>query len=166
METHMKKAIRSVLALSALASVSTSLTHAADISNDFSVTVTLSSQCRAVDTGTKTLAFGSYTAFRGTALDATPIDIEFECTRGLVPTTVAFDAVNGTAIGGGVVGGLNYDLAFGTAVVTPGTDATSAADDIGSGDLRSYEITGSMPADQAGEVGEATSHTRTLIVSY
>lgn len=162
----MKKVIRSILALSALASVSTSLTQAADISNAFQVTVTLSSQCRAVDTGTKTLAFGTYTAFRATALDATPIDIEFECTRGLVPTTVAFDTTNGTAIGGGVVAGLNYDLAFAAAVVTDGDDATSAANDIGTADLRSYEITGSMPADQAGEVGATASHTRTLIVSY
>lgn len=163
---HMKKVIRSVLALSALASVSTSLTHAADISNDFNVTVTLSSQCRAVDSGTKTLAFGTYTAFQATALDATEIDIEFECTRGLVPTTVAFDVVNGTDVGGGVLAGLNYDLAFAAAVVTDGTDATSAANDIGTADLRSYEISGSMPALQAGEVGAPVSHTRTLIVSY
>lgn len=162
----MKKVIRSVLALSALASVSTSLTQAADISNAFDVSVTLSAQCRAKDAGTKTLAFGTYTAFRATALDATPIDIEFECTRGLTPTNVAFDTTNGTAIGGGVIAGLNYDLAFATAVVTAGDEATSAAGDIGTADLRSYEISGSMPELQAGKVGATSTHVRTLIVTY
>src|SRR5688572_17702340 len=107
---HMQRTIRATLAFSALFAVSMPLTQAADISNDFTVQVVLSSQCRAMDTGTKTLDFGTYTAFQATQQDATPIDIEFECTRGLVPTTVAFDIVNGTAIGGGVLGGLNYDM--------------------------------------------------------
>jgi hypothetical protein len=164
----MRKTIRSALALSVLAGASMplTLTQAADINNDFDVTVTLSSQCRAMDSGTKTLAFGTYTAFQATALDATPIDIEFECTRGLVPTTVAFDVVNGTAIGGGVLAGLNYDMDIGIAVVTAGTAASSAPDDIGTADNRAYEITGQMAALQAGELLLPASHTRTLIVSY
>jgi hypothetical protein len=162
----MQKMLRTTLAFSALFAVSMPLTQAADIGNAFTVSVTLSAQCRAKDSGTKTLAFGSYTAFRATALDATPIDIEFECSRGLVPTSLAFDTTNGTAIGGGVIAGLNYDMTFAAAVVTDGDEATSTADDIGTADLRSYEISGSMGALQAGTVGAAASHTRTLIVTY
>ncbi len=162
----MQRTIRATLAFSALFAVSMPLTQAADISNDFTVQVVLSSQCRAVATGTKTLDFGTYTAFQATQQDATAIDIEFECTRGLAPTTVAFDAVNGTAIGGGVLGGLNYDMEYATAVVTDGDAATSAAGDIGTADLRSYEISGSMAALQAGELLLPVTHTRTLIVSY
>jgi hypothetical protein len=162
----MQKMLKTTAAFSALFAVSMPLTQAADIGNDFTVEVILSAQCRAVDTGTKTLDFGTYTAFQAGIQNATGINIEFECTRGLVPTTVAFDTTNGTAIGGGVVGGLNYDMAFATAVVTNGDAATSAADDIGTADLRSYAITGTMGADQAGATAAAVSHTRTLIVSY
>jgi hypothetical protein len=158
--------LKKALIASGLFAVSMPLTQAADISNDFTVSVTLSAQCQAKDTGTKTLDFGTYTAFQADAQDATGIDIEFECTRGLVPTSVAFDTTNGTAIGGGVVGGLNYDMEIATAVVTDGTDSTSAAADIGKADLRSYAISGTMAASQAGEVGATASHTRTLIVSY
>lgn len=162
----MQRMIRTTLAFSALFAVSMPLTQAADISNSFTVEVVLSAQCRAKDSGTKTLDFGTYTAFQVGVQNATGIDIEFECTRGLVPTSVAFDTVNGTAIGGGVVGGLNYDMAFAAAVVTAGDAATSAADDIGTADLRSYAISGTMGADQAGATAAAVSHTRMLIVSY
>src|SRR5690349_17039059 len=124
----MQRMIRTTLAVSALFAVAMPLTQAADISNSFTVEVILSAQCRAVDSGTQTLDFGTYTAFQAGVQNATGIDIEFECTRGLVPTSVAFDTANGTAIGGGVIGGLNYDMAFATAVVTAGTAATSAAD--------------------------------------
>lgn len=161
----MKKNIRLALAASPLL-VALPLTQAADITNSFDVTVTLSAQCRAKDNGTKTLAFGTYTAFQGSALNATGINIEFECTRGLVPTAVAFDTTNGTAIGGGVLAGLNYDMNFAAAVVTAGTASSSAANDIGTADLRSYAISGSMPAGQAGELLLPASHTRQLIVSY
>lgn len=162
----MPRMIKTTLGFSALFAVSMPFSEAADISNSFTVEVILSSQCRAVDSGTQTLDFGTYTAFQATAQDATDIDIEFECTRGLVPTSVAFDTTNGTAIGGGVIGGLNYDMDFAAAVVTDGDDATSAADDIGTADVRSYTVSGTMGALQAGEVGAAVSHTRTLIVSY
>ncbi|MES2625704.1 MAG: spore coat protein U domain-containing protein [Pseudomonadota bacterium] len=162
----MKKTIRTTLALSALFAVSMPLTQAADIANQFTVSVTLSSQCRAKDDDTKTLDFGTYTAFSASAVDATPIDIEFECTRGLAPSSVAFDATNGTAIGGGVIAGLNYDMEFDTAVVTDGDEATEVAGEIGTADLRSYEITASMAALQAGTDGATDNHTRTLIVSY
>jgi hypothetical protein len=162
----MQRMIRTTLAASAMFAVSMPLTQAADISNSFTVAVVLSAQCRATDSGTKTLDFGTYTAFQAGVQNATGIDIEFECTRGLVPTSVAFDATNGTAIGGGVIGGLNYDMEFAAAVVTDGDAATSAADDIGTADVRSYAITGTMGALQAGQVGAAVSHTRTLIVSY
>jgi len=162
----MKKIIRTALATSTLLVASMPLTQAADITNSFNVSVTFSAQCRAKDDGTKTLDFGTYTAFQAGVQNATGINIEFECSRGLVPTTVAFDVINGTAVGGGVIAGLNYDMEIGIVVVTAGTAATSAVNDIGTADLRSYPITGSMAALQAGQVGAAASHTRQLIVSY
>ena len=162
----MKTMIKTTLAVSALFAVSMPLTQAADIANTFDVEVVLSAQCRAKDDATKTLDFGTYTAFQATVKNATGINIEFECTRGLAPSSVAFDTTNGTAAGGGVVGGLNYDMAFATAVVTAGDAATSAADDIGTADVRSYAISGTMGADQAGATAGALTHERTLIVSY
>jgi spore coat protein U-like protein len=163
----MNKYIRPVLAGFAMLTISLPASQAADISNTFAVTVSLTSQCRAKDSGTKTLAFGTYTAFQTGAQSATGINIEFECTRGFAPTSVAFDTTNGTAIGGGVLAGLNYDIDFAAAVVTAGTAATSAAASIGTADLRSYAITGTMPANQAGATATGEqSHNRMLIVTY
>jgi hypothetical protein len=162
----MHKMLKTTLAVSGLFAISMPLTQAADISNDFTVSVTLSSQCEAKDSATKTLAFGTYTAFQDTALNATGINIEFQCTRGLAPTSVAFDTANGTAAGGGVIAGLNYDMEFAAAVVTDGDEATSAVGEIGTADVRSYAISGTMAAEQAGTDGATASHTRTLIVTY
>lgn len=163
----MNRYIRPALATFAILATSMPVTQAADISNSFAVTVSLTSLCRAKDSGTKTLAFGTYTAFQTGAQTATGINIEFECTRGFAPTSVAFDTTNGTATGGGVLAGLNYDINFATAVVTGGTAATSTADAIGTADVRSYAITGSMPAAQAGATATGEqSHNRTLIITY
>lgn len=163
----MNRYIRPIVATLGILTASLPVTQAADISNSFAVTVSLTSQCRAKDTGTKTLAFGTYAAFQTSAQTATGINIEFECTRGFAPTSVAFDTTNGTAIGGGILAGLNYDINFATAVVTAGTAATSAADSIGTADVRSYAITGTMPANQAGATATGEqSHSRTLIVTY
>lgn len=142
---------------------------AASIDNQFKVSVSLSSQCKAVSSGTKTLDFGTYTAFQADPITSAGITIQFECTRGFAPSSVDFDVVNGTAIGGGVLAGLNYDLEASAAVVTAGTSATSAAASIGTADIRTYTVTGTIAADQAGAGTTATapaSHTRTLIVTY
>ena len=75
-------------------------------------------------------------------------------------------ASDGTDSGGGVLSGLNYDMEFANAVVTAGSAASAAANDIGTGDVRTYAISGTMQALQAGELLQPASHTRTLIVSY
>ncbi len=139
---------------------------AADAGNDFTASVTLSAQCTAKDSGTLTLAFGTYTAFQTTPSTANDIQLVFECTRGYVPANVAFDTTNGTDSGGGVLSGLNYDMDFASPVVTAGSSASSAANDIGTGDVHTYAISGTMQALQAGELLQPASHTRTLIVSY
>ena len=134
-------------------------------SNDFNVTVNLSSQCRASNSGTQTVDFGTYTAFQAGNQGSTTANLVFECTRGFAPTTVAFDTVNGTAAGVGVLAGLQYTLTTAAAVVTAGTPATTGT--IGSGDARQYAVSGTMPAGQAGTAPSgAASHVRTLILTY
>jgi hypothetical protein len=139
---------------------------AADAGNDFTASVTLSAQCTAKNSGTLTLAFGTYTAFQPTPATATGIELVFECTRGYVPASVAFDTANGTASGGGVLSGLNYDMNFANPLVTAGNAASAAANDIGSADVHTYAISATMEPLQAGELLQPASHTRTLIVSY
>jgi spore coat protein U-like protein len=146
------------------------------VAGNFNVTVTLTSQCLVTTVGTPALAFGTYTAF-GAAVPATPIQIAYRCTRGLAGPTVAFDTAGGTssatgttASGEGVISGLRYTMAV--AAAATGNDAGTAPvvaslGDIGTANLRNYEITGNMPANQAGtaSVGLQTQG-RTLILSY
>jgi len=164
----MNKFLKPVLATFAAGlAMSMPITQAQTVSNAFDVSVTLTSQCKATASGTQTLEFGTYTAFQAAALTASGVSLEFECTRGFTPAGVAFDSSEGTSIGGGVLAGLNYDLEFADAVVVDGDAATSAAADIGSGDTRTYAITGSIAAAQAGtDTAALASHTRTLIITY
>ena len=84
--------------------------QAATTSNNFNVSVTLSSQCAATNSGTTTVAFGTYTAFQGAALASSSVNLAFQCTRGFAPVSIAFDVVNGTAAGVGILQGLQYTL--------------------------------------------------------
>jgi hypothetical protein len=145
-----------------------SAAQAATTNNDFTVKLTqLTSQCAATNSGSTTVDFGTYVAFQGTANTGTSVNLQFQCTRGFAPTSVAFDVVNGTAAGVGVLSGLQYTLSAGA----PGTVAGTAASvtTIGTGDAVTYAVSGTMPANQAGSCGTATctaSHTRTLIVTF
>ena len=139
---------------------------AADAGNDFTTNVTLSAQCTAKDSGALTLTFGTYTAFQPTAATANTINLVFECTRGYVPASIAFDTANGTDSGGGVLNGLNYDMDFASAVVTAGSAASATANDIGHGDVHTYAISATIAPLQAGELLQPASRTRTLIISY
>lgn len=148
---------------------------AATVSATFNSSVTLTSVCR-VKTGSdnQTLTFGTYVAFQATAKAATPIDIEFECTRGFAAApTVAFDAgtdmttsaTGATATGVGVVSGLNYTLSTAAVVKTNGTAATTAG--IGTADGYKYTVSGSMPAGQAGTNSSGVqTQARQLIITY
>lgn len=146
-----------------------SVAAAATTANDFNVTVTLTSQCQATNSATQTVAFGTYTAFQTTALNAPAVNLTYRCTRGYAPTSVAFDTVdpNSTTAGVGVIQGLQYSLST-VPSTTAGTAATSAS--IGTGDIRTYAVSGSMPADQAGACATAscgpTTQLRTLTVTF
>lgn len=169
----MNKLLASLLASAALLATAIPAAQAATTaSNNFTVTVALTSQCKANNDSTQTVDFGTYEAFQvGAQASLADANIEFKCTRGFTPASAAFDTTNGTAIGGGVLLGLNYDLSVAASTLTTaGTAATSAPAGIGSGDIRTYAVSGAMPADQAGDCATAScaalSHTRTLIVTF
>jgi hypothetical protein len=145
-----------------------STAQAGTTNNNFNVSTTLSSQCSATNSGTTTVDFGTYTAFQAAPQASTSVNLQFQCTRGFAPTSVAFDTVNGTAAGVGVLVGLQYSLTAGAPSTVAGTAATTAS--IGTGDAVTYAVSGSMPANQAGTCATAscgpTSHVRTLIVTF
>jgi spore coat protein U-like protein len=144
--------------------------QAATTSNNFNVSVTLTSQCAATNSGTTTVAFGTYTAFQAAAQPSSSVNLTFQCTRGFSPISVAFDVVNGTAAGVGVLQGLQYTLTAGAPSTVAGTAATTAT--IGTGDVKTYAVSGTMPAGQAGTCAVAScgtseaSHVRTLVVTF
>lgn len=180
----MKKIALIAAAVAALASIAPA--HAATASGNFTVGLTLISQCRVV-TGTPAIAFGNYTAFTTTAL-TTSTGISFECTRGFTARpTVSFDdgangtssaTSNGTATGEGVLSGLRYTLSVAAvnATVPVGQNATAGVGGTGgtdgTPDTYSYTINGTVPAGQAGTCAAggtancAASHTRVLTITY
>ena len=142
--------------------------QAATTSNNFNVTVTLTSQCAATNSGTTTVAFGTYTAFQAAAQPGSAVNLTVQCTRGFSPVSVAFDVVNGTAAGVGVIQGLQYTLTAAAPTTVAGTAATTAT--IGTGDVKTYAVSGTMPAGQAGTCAVSscgpTTIVRTLIVTF
>jgi hypothetical protein len=162
--------MRKVVARAAIVAFSamTPFAQAATTSNNFNVTVTLTSQCAATNSGTTTVAFGTYTAFQAAAQTSSSVNLTFQCTRGFSPVSVAFDVVNGTAAGVGVLTGLQYTLTAAAPTTTAGTAATTAT--IGTGDIKTYAVSGTMPAGQAGTCAVSScgpaSHVRTLIVTF
>ena len=166
----MKKLLISV-AMASMFGAMVSPVMAATASNNFNVSVSLTSQCRQTNTGTQTVDFGTYTAFQaGAQASVGSASLTFECTRGFSPTSSAFDAVlpDSTAAGVGVVQGLQYALTAAAPTTVAGTAATSVI--IGTGDTKTYVVSGSMPADQAGACALAscgpTTQLRTLIVTF
>jgi hypothetical protein len=164
----MNKLLATLLTSTVLLAAIIPAANAANVSNNFQVSVSLSSQCKATNNATTTVDFGTYTAFQVGAQSGTPVDLTFDCTRGFSPSSVAFDTVNGTAAGVGVLQGLQYTLTAGAPTSVGGTAATTAS--IGTADVKTYNITGTMPANQAGTCATAscgpTAHTRTLIVTF
>lgn len=164
----MKKLLISVALASMFGAMASPVMAATTASNAFDVTVNLTSQCRQTNTGTQTVDFGPYEAFRvGAQASATNANLTFECTRGFTPTSAAFDTVNGTAAGVGVITGLQYALSIAAPTTAAGTAASNVT--IGTGDTKTYAVSGSMPGDQAGTCAGPTcagSHTRTLILTF
>lgn len=160
---------KALVATFTLAAV-TSAVHAGTTTNNFDVSVTLTSQCKVTNDATQTVSFGTYVAFQTAAQpqSGTGAALTFRCTRGFAPTSTAFDTANGTDVGVGVLQGLQYTLTNTPVTNAPGTPASVTT--IGTGDVREYTITGSMPADQAGACATAscgpTTHVRGLIVTF
>jgi spore coat protein U-like protein len=170
----MNKLFISAVAAAALLASTAPVALAATVTSDFTVSVQLAGQCQALNTGTQTVDFGTYTAF-GAAKTASGV-LTFNCTRGLAIPTFSFDAVNGSSAGYGVLAGLNYGLSA-TDTRTAGSAATAVAGGVGSATLHTVTISGTMAAGQAGECLAAnstaascesapTSHVRTLTVTY
>lgn len=170
----MKKFLISTVTAAALLASVTPVALASTVASDFTVSVQLAAQCQALNTGTQTVDFGTYTAF-GAAKTASA-NLTFNCTRGLAIPTFSFDATNGSAAGYGVLAGLNYGLSAAD-TRTAGSAATAVAGGIGSATLHTVTISGTMAAGQAGEClvanstaasceSTATSHVRTLTVTY
>lgn len=163
-----KFVIKALAAVLTLASISPVL-QAATTTNNFNITVTLTSQCLVTNNATQTVAFGTYVAFQGGAQTASTATLNFRCTRGYSPISTAFDvAPDSTAAGVGVIQGLQYTLTNTPVLSVAGTPASSTT--IGTGDIRGYTVTGSMPADQAGACATAscgpTTQVRSLIVTF
>src|SRR5476651_384916 len=129
-----RNALKRVLAAAAVAAAFATVptAQAATTPNNFNVSTTLTSQCAATNSGTTTVDFGTYVAFQGTAQASTSVNLQFQCTRGFAPTSVAFDTVNGTAAGVGVLAGLQYTLSAGAPGTVAGSPATVTS--IGTGD--------------------------------
>jgi len=166
----MKKLL--VPAIAALLSFIAPASQAQTVSGNFNVTVTLTSVCTMAAIGD--LAFGTYTAFQAGVQTATPTTATLSCTRGLTGVTANFDtaapgstaaAAAATAVGAGVIQGLQYDITATPGAVTAGAAATASS--IGGADTRPYTIAGTMPANQAGDPTQnASPQVRTLTVNY
>ena len=149
--------------------------QAATVAGNFNVTVTLTSVCTMAAIGD--LAFGTYTAFQAGVQTATSTTATLTCTRGLTGVLANFDTSGGigatgaaaaaTAVGAGVIAGLQYDITGTPGATTAGTAATSTS--IGTADSRTYTIAGTMPASQPGTCATAScpaTQVRTLTVTY
>jgi len=124
------------------------LTTTKTISNTFLVTITNQAVCLVTSIGN--VAFGTYVAFRNTALAATPANVVLNCTPQL-NYNLSLDASTGA------VAGLNYSLSL------------SASSSSGTGPGQTQTISGNMPANQAGTCGTASctaSDPRVLTITY
>jgi hypothetical protein len=165
----MKKFLAATITASLFA-IAAPATHAATLGPaNFNVTASLAAVCTITSVGTPTIAFGTYTAFQATALSATaPITVQ--CSRSLAAPTFAFDG----ATGYGVLAGLNYNVTAASAITTAGTAATAVAGGVGTADIRTITLTGSMAAGQAGDcaAGNAAAcaatqtAVRTITITY
>jgi len=160
--------------------------QAVTVDQSFTVSTAFTPTCVTNNASPATLSFGAYTAF-GSALIATPITINFQCSRALTPGNINFDSLapnssstsgSLTATGEGVVAGLRYTLAVAAADKTA-TGSVATASSVGSADVYTYTITGAMESGQAGcnlvgvggnISGEANgcsaTQTRTLTIAY
>ena len=170
---NIQKTSRGLIAAALFAGMAPVAQAASSGPHNFDVTVTLTAACT-LPAAITPLAFGTYTAFQGAALVATPTTATFSCTRGLTGITANFDsaAPDSTAdpaatnaVGAGVIQGLQYDILATPQAVVAGTAATAST--IGTADTVPFQITGNMPANQAGDPTQNVSpQTRQLTINF
>jgi hypothetical protein len=159
----MKTLLRSTLVVAALVTVPAALAQTT-AEQDFDVSVTLTSLCRVVTGQTPEIAFGTYEAFQ-TAANTDSAEINFECTRNLAISSFTIDSVTSPFYG--VIAGLNYELTVAAAAVTAGTAAAAVSNGIGSADILTYTVEGTMPANQVGDdTAPAGPNTHTLLINF
>jgi hypothetical protein len=154
-------------------------TFAVDATDQFSVSVTLTSSC-SVTTAATDLAF-TYSALDPLGATGSTRTV-FSCTRGLTAPTFQFDngaageqtgsaaASTGTITAQGVIKGLLYTLTAAVPAVTGGTAASAGVAGTGgtggTADTYTVSISGSIAAGQAGDASDGSSHTRVLTITY
>ncbi len=87
---NIRKYVRGLIAAVLFAGMVPAAQAATSGPHNFNVTVTLTSACT-LPVAITPLAFGTYTAFQGGVLNATPTAATFSCTRGLTGITANFD---------------------------------------------------------------------------
>ena len=140
---------------------------AAGVDASVSVKVTLTSKCQVKAGQTPTVDFGTYPAFSTADVTAPDSTVVFQCTRGFGTTpSVAWDVgTDATALGAGVIAGLQYTLKATIGTRSAGTAATTSS--IGTADEVPYTLSGTMLQGQAGDgAGGAATATRTLTVTF
>lgn len=141
----MKKIVAALAAAGAIIGFNA---EAATTSQNFNVTVNLTSVC-SITAGPADVAF-TYTSFQGAAASSTGGAFSVKCTNTL-PYTLSLDSTTGTVIG------LNYSLSL------------SAAGGTGNGAAQAYSVSGTMAANQSGDCTGAScsgSQVRQLTVTY
>lgn len=128
-------------------------TNSTSLSPNGSFAVSITNPATCTITSIADVAFGTYVAFRNTALVSPAANVVMNCTLNL-PYTMALDATNGVIAGVG----LNYSLALSASGQLRGT-----------GPGQTFTITGTMPSGQAGTCSSGScsgSDTRTLTITY
>jgi len=181
----MKKLVSSSIAVAAIFAAASSAQAASPISNAFTVTSNLTSECEDTTVGAQTVDFGAYDAFAVAPVTQTTSAVfTMRCTRSFAAPQMALDDDGGATVrsdaavsigagpltGDGVMSnGLNYHLSVASAVTTTGTAADGSAGGVGSADGYTFTITGNVPADQAGTCAGLTcagTQNRTLTITY
>jgi hypothetical protein len=167
----------SIIAAAAALTLFSASAFTATLDSTFGVSVTFTSSCTVGTTAP--IAF-TYLAFQGT--DATgSTSAVFSCSKGLTPSfkfddatpnvqTASALASSGTITAEGVIKGLRYTLSAAVPAVAAGTSAKAGAGGTGgvnsTADTYTVNISGAIPASQAGDPTGGASQTRILTISY
>lgn len=133
--------------------------NAASLIQPFTVDVALSSTCRVHLLTSNSISFGTYAALDPAIPPSPSVTFSIACTRNLAAPTFEIDNVvaDATTPFYGVLAGLNYSVIPTQSLTTPGAPATPVAGGVGTPDIRTITLTGSIDAGQAGECSANTA---------